>query len=174
MAKETSYPGQIPANEQEVLITRMLNAPPELVFKAWTDPDQLARWYVPKDCTVTFKETDIREGGELLSCIHNPSFGDCWCKCVYTEIIEPEKIVCRLINTDDKGNSVQPVQVGHDAEWPGETILTVLFENIDGKTKLTLHQTVSASIAKRTGAYGSWIEMLDHLSANLGRKIPVL
>jgi hypothetical protein len=53
------------------------------------------------------------------------------------------------------------------SEWPRETIVTVTFVELGGKTKLTLHQTVLESIAKRTGAHPSWIEMLDRLAENL-------
>lgn len=53
-----------------------------------------------------------------------------------------------------------------DPDWPAETVVTVTFTEQHGKTSLTLHQTVDKSLAKRTGAYPSWLNMLDNL-ANL-------
>lgn len=157
------------SEDKQVLITRVFDAPRALVFKAWTDPKQLARWYAPDGCTIHFLKIDVRKGGTFHSCISNPKFGDCWCIGVYREVIVPERIVCTMVIADEKGNPVNPADVGHDPEWPAETILTVSFAEFEGKTKLTLHQNVSESLAKRTGAYPSWISMLDQLADVLGK-----
>jgi hypothetical protein len=67
----------------------------------------------------------------------------------------------------ENGERVEPRDVGMDPEWPAETIVTVSFEDNQGRTKFTLRQTVDESIAKRTGAYPSWLEMLDRLAERL-------
>ena len=150
--------------EKEVVITRVFDAPRELVFKAWADREHLMRWYAPKGCTIRISTIDFRPGGVFHHCIRNPKFGDCWCKGIYREIVVPECIVYTLALADEKGNLVDPADVGHDPDWPRETTVTVTFAELEGKTKLTLHQTVLESIAKRTGAHPSWIEMLDRLA----------
>lgn len=155
------------ALDKQVVITRVFDAPRELVFRAWSNPEQLMRWFAPRGCTLHISKMDFRPGGSLMTCISNPSFGDCWCKSVYHEIVEPERIVCSMAIVDAEGSSVKPEAVGHDPKWPGETTLTVTFAEDHGKTKLTLHQTVSESLAKRTGAYPSWIQMLDRLTEQL-------
>jgi uncharacterized protein YndB with AHSA1/START domain len=157
------------ATGSEVLITRVFNAPRELVFKAWTDPEQLKHWYAPHGCTVEFRQIDVREGGRFLSCIRNPSFHDCWCTGVYREIVTPERIVYTMAVADAQGNLIEPAAAGMDPEWPRETVLTVTFAEHDGQTTLTLHQTVSESLAKRTGAHPSWLQMLDRLSGELAK-----
>lgn len=157
-------------DDRMVFITRIFDAPRELVFKAWTDPDQLVRWFAPKDCTIHFSRIDIRPGGGFHSCISNPNFGDCWCRGVYHEIVAPERLIFTMGIADKQGNLVEPSTVGHDPAWPRETTLTVTFENYADKTKLTLHQTVSELLAKRTGAYPSWLQMLDRLAENLSLK----
>jgi uncharacterized protein YndB with AHSA1/START domain len=149
--------------DKEVLITHTFNAPRDVVFKAWTNVEQLKRWYAPKGCTVDFKEADIRKGGSFLCCIFNPDFGDCWCKAEFLELDFPKLIVYNLANTDKNGNRINPVDEGFDEDWPGQTVVTVTFTELNGKTTITLHQTVSESIAKRTGAYPSWIQMLERL-----------
>lgn len=146
-----------------VLIERGFDAPRDLVFKAWTDPAHLARWFAPRGCTIRFATLEIRPGGRFHSCIHNPDFGECWCVGVYREIVAPERIVFTMATADAHGNLSTPVAVGHAADWPAETIVTVTFTEEGGKTKLVLHQNVLASIAKRTGAYPSWLQMLDRL-----------
>jgi uncharacterized protein YndB with AHSA1/START domain len=150
--------------DQDLLITHIFNAPRELVFKAWTNPEQLKRWYAPTNCTIEFKHIDVREGGTFHSCIKNPNYDDCWTKGVYLEVNAPSKLVYSLDNTDEFGNDVLTTQ---HLDWPLKTIVTVTFEDFDGKTKLTLHQNAPEKVAKQTGAYPSWIEMLNHLEADI-------
>ena len=162
-----------PAKEstsKEVLITRVFNASREVVFKAWSSVDALTHWFAPNDCTIEFKKFEFRVGGEFHHCIRNPHVHDCWCIGTFLEIIEPEKIIYNIAISDKDGNPAQPSDMGMDPEWPAETLVTVLFEDIDGKTKLTLQQAVETALAKRTGAYPSWLQMLDRLEAVLPGK----
>jgi uncharacterized protein YndB with AHSA1/START domain len=91
---------------------------------------------------------------------------------VFTELVAPERIVYRLFFSDEQGNFVAARTAGADAEWPDETTVTVMFTEHRQRTTMTLHQTVPESVAKRTGAYPSWIEMLDRLSEQLPASAP--
>ena len=155
------------AGDQEVFITRVFDAPRERVFEAWADPDRLGRWFAPRGCTVWFRRFEFRPGGGFHSCIRNPAVHDCWCVGVYRDIVAPERIVLALAVSDEKGELVDPTAVGMDPDWPRETVVTVTFADLDGKTQLTLRQTVSESLAKRTGAYPSWLDMFDRLAERL-------
>lgn len=155
------------SGERMVVITRSFDAPRELVFRAWTDPEQLTRWYAPTGCTIRFVAIDPRPGGAFHSCLRTPDGYECWCKGIYLEIVEPERIVYTLAVTDEHGASVEPSAVGMDPAWPRETVVTVTFSELGGGTKLTLHQTAPESLARRTGAHPSWIEMMDRLAENL-------
>lgn len=155
------------ATEREVLITRVFDAPRELVFQAWTDPEHLRRWFAPRGCTVEFPFIDLRQGGEFRSCVRTPDGQDCWCKGTYLEIVAPERIVYSIGMADEHGNPVDSA-AGKDPEWPRETVVTVTFAEHGNQTKLTLHQNVSEEVAKRTGAYPSWLQMLDLLAESLG------
>lgn len=157
-------------SENEVLITRVFNAPRELVFKAWTELGQLLKWYAPTGCQIAFKELDVRTGGHFLSCITIPDGKECWCKGSYLDVSPPERIVHTMAVADQHGNLISSKDAGMDPEWPGETTLTVTFEELGNETRLTLHQTVSESLAKRTGAYPSWIIMFDRLDLLLETK----
>jgi uncharacterized protein YndB with AHSA1/START domain len=153
---------------QQVLITRVLNAPRELVFKAWTSRQNLERWYSPQGCEIKFKKMDFRPGGEFHSCIRTPEGHECWCRGVYEQIVAPERIVFSMAVSDQNGNLLEPTEAGMDADWPKETLVTVTFAEIGtDQTLLTLRQTVLESIAKRTGAYPSWLQMLDRLAGEL-------
>jgi uncharacterized protein YndB with AHSA1/START domain len=149
--------------QNEVLITRIFDAPREMVFNAWTQPDQLVLWYAPGDCTIQIKKFDFRKGGSFHTCIKATAHNDCWCTGVYHEIVAPEKIVFSMLIADENGNKITAAEAGMDPEWPAETIVTVTFDDDNGKTKLTLHQTVAESVAKRTGAYPSWLDMFRKL-----------
>ena len=155
------------ATEPQVLISRVFDAPRDLVFRAWTDPAQLKRWYAPNGCSIRYEKLDVRPGGTFHSCIKTPDGHECWCVGEYREVVPPERLVLTMVIADAAGNVVGPTDVGMDPEWPQETVLTVTFDDLGGRTRLTLHQTVSEVVAKRTGAHPSWLSMLDRLAAEL-------
>lgn len=151
----------------EVFIEETFNASVERVFEAWTNPKKLMKWYAPDGCTIHFKEIEIEKGGKYHSCISNPQYGDCWCIGEYKEIVPSSKIVFTMINADKNGNPIDPTEIGMDADWPGETLVTVTLTEENGRTKLQLRQTVSQKLAQKTGAYPSWLQMLDKMKTLL-------
>lgn len=153
--------------KKELFITHLFDAPRELVFKAWTDPQQLVHWYAPDGCSIEFKSIEVKQGGSFHSCIHDPVHGDCWIKGVYKEVVFPERLVFSMILTNEDGTSVGSLEAGKPEDWPEETLTTVTFTSIAYQTKLTIHQTVAEEDAKQTGAYQSWIKMFNRLNAVL-------
>lgn len=164
---ETKKEASVIATEKQVSITRVFDAPRQLVFDAWTDPKHLLRWYAPDNCSFRIKEIEVMPGGEFLHCISNPQFGDCWCKGVYIEVKRPERLVFTMSVTNENGEDVASADVGHHYDWPVQTTVMVTFTEHDGKTTMTLQQTVSEALAKKTGAYPSWLQMLDNLEREL-------
>lgn len=157
------------ATDREILITRTFDAPRELVFRAWSDPEHLVRWFAPHGCKLVIHEFDFTPGGVIRHSITSPEGHRCMCKAIYREIVKPERIVYSISFCDKDGNFLEPSQVGADPEWPRETVVTVTFEEHEQKTKLTLHQTALESVARRTGAYPSWLQMFDRLSEELAK-----
>jgi uncharacterized protein YndB with AHSA1/START domain len=168
-------PGAFPAarapaaasDDRLVTITRVFDAPRERVFRAWTDPQTLVRWFAPHGCAVRFRAIDVRPGGEFHSCIRTPDGTECWCRGVYREVVAPSRLVFTMAVANERGDPVDPVDVGMDPEWPRETLVTVTLEDAAGKTRLTLHQTVRESLARRTGAHPSWLQMLDRMAEDI-------
>ena len=154
-------------NNEDLLITHLFNAPRELVFEAWTNPEHLKNWYAPEGCTIDFKFINVEVEGEFHSCIHDPIHGDCWIKGKYQEVLFPEKLVFSMILSNEKGENVTADKAGKSEAWPEAILTTVTFTTIGSQTKLTLHQTVAVSEAKKTGAYQSWINMFDKLNCTL-------
>ncbi len=79
--------------DRDIVTTRVLNAPRERVFKAWTDPDQLVHWWGPKGFTNTFHEFDLRPGGIWRFVMHGPDGVDYQNKSVFVEVVNPERII---------------------------------------------------------------------------------
>lgn len=149
-------------------ITRTIAASRDLVFRMWTRPELLQRWYAPRRCQLETLSFDFRIGGTWGYRIREPNGEGCGlCTAVFEEIRAPERIVYTLFFSDERGAFVTAKSVGADPEWPDRTTVTVTFVEHEGKTTMTLQQTVPESVAKRTGAFPSWVEMIDRLCEEL-------
>jgi len=104
---------------RELTITRVFDAPRELVFKAWTDPELVEQWWGPDGFTNTIHEMDVRPGGVWRFVMHGPDGVDYPNRIVYDEVVRPE----RIVYTHLSGPRFQS---------------TATFEDQDGKTKLTV------------------------------------
>jgi uncharacterized protein YndB with AHSA1/START domain len=124
--------------EGELVITRVFDAPRELVWKAWTDPQRFKRWWGPKNFTAPVCKIDLQVVGAYLYCMRSPEGQDYWSTGVYREIVPPERIVCTDSFADEKGNLVPASHYGMGGDWPSELLVTVTFEEQEGKTKFTL------------------------------------
>lgn len=153
--------------DREILITRTFTAPRALVFQAWSSADRLRRWYAPNGCDLTTCDTDFRPGGALRLCIRTPQGYECWCRGTYQEIVANERVVFSLENTDADGNPLAPGANGMDPEWPTKTVVTVTFNDEGAATRMTLHQSASERVAKRTGAHPGWLSICDRLEQHL-------
>jgi uncharacterized protein YndB with AHSA1/START domain len=155
------------AGKEELVITRVFDAPRKLVFKAWTNPAYLIHWWAPNGCTTPFCKVDLRVGGKFHFCMRMPNGLEIWGLGIYREIVEPERIVYVDTFADADGNVVPPAHYGMSAGYPSETAVTVTFSESDGKTILTLRHSVPQSFAEREGMQQGWSEMLDRLSEQL-------
>src|SRR6185295_16943789 len=90
----------------EVVITRIFDAPRELVWKAWTEPERFMRWWGPKDFTSPMCEIDLRVGGRFLWCMRWPDGRDNYSTGQYDEIVPPARLVFTESFSDAKGNVV--------------------------------------------------------------------
>jgi len=156
------------AEEQALVITRVFDAPRELVFKAWSEPERAMRWWGPKGFTTPVCKIDFRVGGTFLNCMRAPDGKDYWNTGVYQEIAVPERIVCTDSFADAEGNVVPASHYGMVGEFPIEMLVTVTFEDQDGKTKMTLRHAGMPAGDNRDGANQGWNESFDKLAEYLG------
>ena len=112
------------AAECELVITRVVDAPRSLVFKAWTEPEHFVRWWGPNGFTTPFCKMDVRPGGVTHFCMRWPEGRDYWGRWVYREVVPPERIVFTDTFADEEGNPAEPARYGMP-DWPFETLVTV-------------------------------------------------
>lgn len=154
MAARNSASAQA-AQQHELILTRVFDAPRSRVFEMWTKPEHMERWCGPRGFTIPFGEMDFKPGGAWRSCLRSADGVDHWVQGVYREIAPPERLVFTHAWEDEKGT-------------PGpETVVTLIFTEFGRKTKLTLHQSGFSSVASRDGHEGGWSETLDRLGPYL-------
>ena len=157
-------------NIKELTITRVFDAPRELVWKAWTEPERVKRWWGPKGFTSPVIKIDLRVGGEYLSCMRSPEGQDFWSKGIFREIVAPERLVMTDSFADKEGNTVPASYYGMSGDWPLEMLVIVTFEEQEGKTKLTLKHSGIEGISDtdRDNMEQGWSQSFDKLAVYLG------
>jgi uncharacterized protein YndB with AHSA1/START domain len=155
---------------EELIITRIFEAPRERVWKAWTKPEQLKRWMGPKGFTSPFSSIDLRVGGRYLYCMRSPEGKDYWSTGVYREVLPPKRLVMTDSFADERGNVVPAAHYGMVSDFPLEMLITVVLEERDGTTRLTLRHSglVNVSETDSSNMEQGWNESLDKLTEYLG------
>lgn len=153
--------------DRELIITRIFDAPRQLVWKAWTDSERVKRWWGPKNYTAPVCKIDLRVGGKNLYCMRSPEGQDYWSTGVYKEIVAPERIVCTDSFADAEGNVVPASHYGMGGDWPLELRVTVTFEEHAGKTKLTLKHAGIPAGQMSDSTEAGWNQSFDKLAASL-------
>jgi uncharacterized protein YndB with AHSA1/START domain len=152
---------------QDLVIERVLDAPRERVWEAWTDPEHIKKWWGPKDFTAPSIEADFQEGGTYLYCMKSPDGQEYWSTGTFEEIVPMERIVVTDSFADEKGNVVPPQHYGMEGDHPMEGRVTVTFDEQGDKTKLTIRYAGMAPSETRDMAEQGWNETLDKLAASL-------
>jgi len=156
MAAESS--AAVQPEERVLVITRIFDAPRELVWKAWTEPERMVRWLGPRGFISTILEADFRPGGAYRFHMRSSEGTDHWQQGIYREIVKPQRLVSTFVWADAEGKPTRP-----------ETLLTVSFAEHGGKTNLTLHQAVFESVTARDLHNGGWTDSLDRLAEYLAK-----
>lgn len=131
------------SEEKALIIERIFDAPKELVWKAWTEPEMVKDWWGPEGFYAPSIKIDFRVGGKYVFAMHGPK-GSKWDKDMYSageylEIVPNEKIVSTDYFSDEQGNKIKPADYGQDPNSPDEMRVVITFEDVeDGKTKLTI------------------------------------
>jgi uncharacterized protein YndB with AHSA1/START domain len=143
-------------NERTLVLTRVFDSPPALMFKAWTEPEHLVRWWGPEGFTMPSCQIDLRPGGAYRYQMRSAEGTDHWLRGVFKEIDPPHRLVLTWAWENVEGDMGS---VGH------ETLLTVTFADYQGKTKLTMHQAEFESVSARDAHNKGWSSALERLGA---------
>ena len=156
----------------EFTIARVFDAPRELVWNAFTEPDRMQHWWGPKGFTVVASKMDLRPGGTYHYGMRGPDGSTMWGKFVYREIVAPERIVVVSSFSDEAGGTTRhPLS----PNWPLKMLSTFLFTETGGRTTLTVKwspldadETERATFAQAmTGMQQGWTGTLDRLTEYL-------
>ena len=120
----------------EFVITRTFAAPRAVIWRAWTDAEELKKWFGPKGCTLPYASMDFRPDGVFHYAMRTPDGKEMWGKWTFREIVAPEKLVLVSSFSDAQGGITRhPLS----NTWPLETLSTTTFEEQNGRTTITIH-----------------------------------
>ena len=140
--------------DRTLTITRRLAAPREAVFRAWTDPAELVKWWGPDGFTTPVCEVDLRPGGAWRTCMLGSQGQKNFCSGLYREIVEPERLEFTFAWDTDGVR-------GH------ETVITLEFHERDGGTEFTLIQRVFETVESRDDHGEGWASSIECLERHL-------
>ena len=143
------------AEERELIITRVFDAPRNLVFKAWTQPEHLARWWGPQGFVNVAWEMDVRQGGVWFRRMRAPDGTLFTKRGVYREVVPPERLVFTYVNE------------AADGTLDRETLVTLTFDEQGARTRLTLQHTGFDSVESRDAHQGGWTSCLERFAEYL-------
>jgi uncharacterized protein YndB with AHSA1/START domain len=150
-----------PPNERTVTITRVFDAPRELVFRMWTEPEHMAQWWGPQCFTNPVCELDPRPGGKILIHMRGPDGTVYPMTGIFREVVAPKLIVFTAFAEDSEGNRLL------------ESLTTVTFAAQGKKTKLTVNATAKGltPIAPQmlAGMEAGWTQSLEKLADLLAK-----
>ena len=160
IAAEPATPPNFPeASPRELVLSRILNAPREKVYRAWTDPEIMKQWFAPKPWSTPVVQTDVRAGGSSYIVMRSPEGSDFPNRGVYLEVVPNE----RLVFTDAYTTAWEP------SEKPFMTVVLTFEEAGEGKTKYTArvrHWTVAdRETHEKMGFHQGWGQCADQLEA---------
>ena len=155
-------------SEDTMIIERNFDAPVNLLWQMWTDPEHFKQWYGPDGATIPVAELDVRVGGIRRVCmeVRTPNGPmRMWFTGEHREVAEPRCLVYTESMSDEHGNVLTPADLGMPEGHPATTEVRIELQDVGGRTKMVL--THAGIPAESPGAAG-WAMALDKLAAHLG------
>ncbi len=156
--------------KEDLVVTRIIDAPLELVWKAWTEPEHIMRWWGPKHYTSPSCKIDLREGGKYIFCMRAPKDHggqDMYTAGVYKKIVPMKYLEFTQGLSDKDGNPIDPIQVGMPPDFPEEIRTTIVFEAKGNMTELTITEYDWPMSQMSVYSYAGLHQSMDKLSESL-------
>ena len=150
-----------------IVLQRTFAASREKVWRAWTEPALLARWWSPSSMTPVIRALDLRPGGVFHYGMRDAEGKTTWGIATYREIVAPARIVYVDSFADEHGRLAHPSAYGMSDSHPVESLVTITFEETVGGTLVTLRHEIPATTTERAGAVEGWSEMLKRMAATV-------
>lgn len=158
--------------KEDLVITRIIDAPIELVWRAWTDPKHVTRWWGPKYYTSPNCKIDLREGGKYVFCMRAPQDQggqDSYTAGVYKKIVPMERLEFTQCLADKDGNPINPAQVGMPPDFPKEIRTQVLFRAKGKMTELVITEYDWPVSQMSVYSYAGMQQSIDKLAVSLAK-----
>lgn len=162
------------AATKDFVVSRVFDAPRDLVWKAWTEADRLKEWFGPKGVTIPTVKMDLRPGGVCLYAMRMPNGQEMWGKWTFREVVAPERLVLISSFSDPSGGVTRHPM---SPTWPLETLSTTTFVESGGKITLSITWSpYNATDAERetfntshSGMTQGWAGTMEQLTAYLAK-----
>lgn len=169
-----SNPEQQPLGPREdIVIRRIIEAPIDAAWAAWTEPEHVKRWWGPKYYSSPWCRIDLREGGSYLFCMKAPpeqGGAESYTGGTYTRIVPKRLLEFTQTIADRDGNPLDPSQAGAPPEFPKEMRTTVELEELGELTRLTVTIRGWTMSQMFVFAFAGWHQQMDKLEESLGRR----
>ena len=158
----------------DFVLTRVFDAPRELLFKVWTEPEHLKQWFSPKGYIVLAAKMDLRPGGTYHYGMRTADGKEMWGKWIIREIVPPERIVFIDTFSDPQGGLTRHPFA---PDWPQQLLSTITFTEHEGKTTLTVRWAThnATELEQKTFDAGNdsmkmgWGGTMEQLTAHLAK-----
>jgi uncharacterized protein YndB with AHSA1/START domain len=130
--------------KQDIVVTRIIDAPLDLVWQSWTDPEHVKRWWGPKDYTSPYAKIDLRVGGKYVFGMRAPEEQggqDSFTAGVYTKIVPMQALEFTQGLSDKAGNPIEPTSIGMPPDFPKELHTVVTFKAKGSMTELIITES---------------------------------
>jgi len=155
-------------SQDDVVMERSFDAPVELIWQMWTDPEHFKAWYGPDGATIPVATMDVRVGGTRLVCMEMQSPNGpmrTWFAGEYLEVVENERLVYTEFMSDEHGKVSSPSQMSMPEGHPTTTEIRVDLEDVSGRTKMVM---THVGIPSGSPGAAGWTMALDKLAAYVG------
>lgn len=166
-------PQEVLVTTEDIVLVRTFDAPVEAVWKAWTDPEQVQRWWGPRGYTSPSARIDLRPGGTYVFAMRAPKEQgghDMYTSGVFKTIVPLQRLEFSQGLSDAEGNRVDPAKLGMPPGFPPDIPTVVTFKPVAGKTTVAVVESGWSEGQMRDFSEAGMSECLDKLAETLPKR----